>query len=390
MGMMPMARGGFLTKPTPVVAGEAGAEGFFPLEGARGKKTFQMFGEGVLNAQKDDQSAVNKLQAGGLKKYFEGMSGWKAFGEALKKIFSGLANVFKNNPLLGPIFRALGGKNTDTDGDGDGAGDGDDRAGSYNIDPSKFGDGVYGTGLVTGPAGQIGVGTEYHLDSKFSKDMSMEDRVKLMDQLARGYAARGREIEFSNNAVAGSIYDPNATLEEKIALLRKAQNAHSHSLHADYDSIDYYIPNIGKGREHESAEGAEILMPTMQGAKMRYGQGGGWGASVTMVDENGKVLMKTGHGDIRGAKTGTVDLSPPKTNANDLLRLFSSGNNPNDAANTLNGTSGTMGMSSYMMPTTFITNNYNTVSGNTDGGSDTTGFPAGFEAFTVPFSLSTK
>tara|TARA_B100000003_G_scaffold158332_1_gene143824 strand:- start:91 stop:1011 length:921 start_codon:yes stop_codon:yes gene_type:complete len=133
-----------------------------------------------------------------------------------------------------------------------------------------------------------------------------------MDQLARGYAARGREIEFSNDAVAGTIYDPNATMEEKMALLKRVQDAHSHSRHADYDSIDYYIPNIGKGRSHSSAEGAEILMPTMEGAQLKYGQGGGWGASVTMVDENGKVLMKTGHGDIRGAKTGTVDLSPPE------------------------------------------------------------------------------
>ena len=63
MGMMPMAQGGFLTKPTPVVAGEAGAEGFFPLEGARGKKTFQMFGEGVLNAQKDNKNDVAELYA---------------------------------------------------------------------------------------------------------------------------------------------------------------------------------------------------------------------------------------------------------------------------------------------------------------------------------------
>ena len=170
---------------------------------------------------------------------------------------------------------------------------------------------------MTGPAGQIGAGDGFHLDTKFSKDMSMEDRVKLMDQLARGYAARGREMEFSNQGVASKIYDPNASMEEKIALLSAAQNAHSHSLHRDFDSIDYYIPEVSdrRGRFGKSAEGAEILMPTMRGAEMRYGQGGGFGAFVTMVDENGKVLMKTGHGDIRGAKTGTVDLTPPETSS---------------------------------------------------------------------------
>ena len=367
LGMTPMAKGGFLTKPTPVLAGEAGAEGFFPLEGARGKETFKMFGEGVLNAQKDNKSDVANLYALGNKRYYEGMGGWKSFGEALKGIFTGLGDLLPDNPLRS-IREALG------------LGGDDGRAGSYKIDASKFGDGVYGTGLVTGPAGQIGVGTEYHLDSKFSKDMSMEDRVKLMDQLARGYAARGREIEFSNDAVAGTIYDPNATLEEKIALLRKAQNAHSHSLHQNFDSIDYYIPNIGKGRRHESAEGAEILMPTMEGAQLQYGQGGGWGASVTMVDENGKVLMKTGHGDIRGAKTGTVDLTPPKTTPQaDLLSRFRSLNTSGDQANQLNQNSMFSGMfgGGMMMPTTIINNNY---AAATSGSGIDDSFGAGFNS----------
>ena len=198
---------------------------------------------------------------------------------------------------------------------GDGK-DGEDegRAGSYEIDPSRFGDGVYGTGLVTGPEGMIGAGTEYHLDTKFSKDTSLEDRIKLLDQLAKGYAARGREIEFSNAAVAGTVYDPNASLEEKTALLKKVHAAHSHSSHADYDSIDYYIPEISdeKGRRGKSAEGAEILMPTMQDAQLRYGQSRGYGAFVDMVDKDGKIIMTTGHGDVRGARTGTVDLSPSR------------------------------------------------------------------------------
>ena len=198
---------------------------------------------------------------------------------------------------------------------GDGK-DGEDegRAGSYKIDPSKFGDGVYGTGLVTGPEGQIGAGTEYHLDTKFSKDTSLEDRIKLLDQLAKGYRTRGREIEFSNDAVAGTVYNPDASMEEKTALLRRVHAAHSHSRHADYDSIDYYIPKIDdeKGRRGKSAEGAEILMPTMQGARLRYGQSSGYGAFVDMVDKDGKIIMMTGHGDIRGAKGGDIDLTPPK------------------------------------------------------------------------------
>ena len=381
MGMMPMAKGGFLTKPTPVVAGEAGAEGFFPLEGARGKETFKMFGEGVLNAQKDNKSDVANLYALGNKRYYEGMGGWKSFGEALKGFFTGLGDILPDNPLRS-IRNALG------------LGRGDDRAGNYNIDPSKFGDGVYGTGLVTGPAGQIGAGTEYHLDSKFSKDMSMEDRVKLMDQLARGYAARGREIEFSNDAVASTIYDPNASLEEKIALLRKAQNAHSHSLHADYDSIDYYIPNIGKGRGHESAEGAEILMPTMHDAQLRYGQSGGYGAFTDLIDKDGKILFTTGHGDIRGAKTGTVDLSPKTTPQADLLSRFRSLNTAGDQANQLNQNSMFSGMlgGGMMMPTTVINNNY-AAAASGSGVDDSFGDAfnsSGFSPFVFDFSIINK
>ena len=299
--MTMMADGGIVDGATNAIIGEDGREGVFPLEGPRGKKTFIQFGEGILEAQKRNKKEFAKIQAEGLSEYYDKRNGWTKFIDFLKGLLP-----WVDNPDFNILNPSTWSKKTGTTEDDD------DRAGSYKIDPSKFAKGVYGTGLVTGPEGQIGVGTEYHLDSKFSKDMSMEDRVKLMDQLARGYAARGREIEFSNDAVAGTIYDPNATMEEKMALLKRVQDAHSHSLHADYDSIDYYIPNIGKGRGHESAEGAEILMPTMEGAQLQYGQGGGWGASVTMVDENGKVLMKTGHGDIRGAKTGTVDLSPPE------------------------------------------------------------------------------
>ena len=299
--MTMMADGGIVDGATNAIIGEDGREGVFPLEGPRGKKTFIQFGEGILEAQRRNKKEFAKIQAAGLAEYYDRKPWWRGLVDGIKELFGGFE-------LFGQkIFNWEDKNKSDDDDSGNG-----DRAGRYKIDPSKFAKGVYGTGLVTGPAGQIGVGDEYHLDSKFSKDMSMEDRVKLMDQLARGYAARGREIEFSNDAVAGTIYDPNATMEEKMALLKRVQDAHSHSLHADYDSIDYYIPNIGKGRSHSSAEGAEILMPTMEGAQLQYGQGGGWGASVTMVDENGKVLMKTGHGDIRGARTGTVDLSPPE------------------------------------------------------------------------------
>ena len=79
LGMMPMAKGGILTSATPVVAGEAGAEGFFPLEGARGKKTFAMFGDGIIDAQKKRKKEVAQIQAEGFKLFSEDAQYMKVF-----------------------------------------------------------------------------------------------------------------------------------------------------------------------------------------------------------------------------------------------------------------------------------------------------------------------
>lgn len=95
-GMTPFARGGIVTQPTQGLVGEAGQEGVFPLEGSRGKKTFQMFGEGIMEAQKRAKQEFADLQALGLKEYFQTKGGFKLFG-----------NVFK--VLLGPLFGKLAG-----------------------------------------------------------------------------------------------------------------------------------------------------------------------------------------------------------------------------------------------------------------------------------------
>ena len=173
--------------------------------------------------------------------------------------------------------------------------------------------GTYATGLKTGASAYIGGSSDYHIDTKFSKSLSMEDRVAMMDKLAAAYAARGRKIEFSNQGVANKVYDPTADLAVKVDLLRRAQSAHGHSRHSNYDSIDYYIPSTGETRYGKSAEGAEILVPTVEGGKITYSQGGGYGAFITLTDEKGKVLLKTGHGDVRTARSGSVTIpkAPP-------------------------------------------------------------------------------
>ena len=183
-----------------------------------------------------------------------------------------------------------------------------------DFDASKIKD-AFNTGLVTGPAGKIGRGTEYHIDSQFSSDLPMEDIVKMVDKMALAYNAMGREMEFSNNVMSDRIYDPNASLEEKSEFLMDAFKAHNlprgrklDGKHGFYQ-MDYFVPEIGKGRGHESAERAPLLLPFLEDGSVRYERSGSYGASADLIDSEGKVRARVGHGDVRGAKSGTIDLS---------------------------------------------------------------------------------
>ena len=93
-GLTPFANGGIVTSPVAGLVGEAGNEGIFPLEGKRGEKTFRMFGEGVFQAQKDNDKDFAKLQSMGLKQYYEREGGFKKMGEGLKDFFSSLGGAF--------------------------------------------------------------------------------------------------------------------------------------------------------------------------------------------------------------------------------------------------------------------------------------------------------
>ena len=67
LGVTPFAQGGIITKPTMGLVGETGqAEGVFPLEGAQGRKTFEMFGNAFIDAQIRRKKEVAEVQAEGL------------------------------------------------------------------------------------------------------------------------------------------------------------------------------------------------------------------------------------------------------------------------------------------------------------------------------------
>ena len=90
-GAVPFFDGGITTRPTLGMMSERGQkEGVFPLQGAEGKRTFKMFGEGALQARLDNESEDTKLLALGHKRYYESMGGWGAFAEGL---ISSLGNI---------------------------------------------------------------------------------------------------------------------------------------------------------------------------------------------------------------------------------------------------------------------------------------------------------
>ena len=168
---------------------------------------------------------------------------------------------------------------------------------------------------VTGPSARIGGSSEYHIDTKFSDQYSFEQIRDKFDALATRYGQDGRKIEFSNNGVASRVYDLNDSPEARLALIQQA--AASHSPREGWHSFDYYAPNSDKDRWDVSAEGAPIYVVGADGLKVEGGTGGGYGNYAVVLDSNGRVVSKSGHGDNSQSvfKGGTLSLdgSAPST-----------------------------------------------------------------------------
>lgn len=149
----------------------------------------------------------------------------------------------------------------------------------------------------TGPAGRIGSGTEFHIDSQILKTLPEIEKIRAMDSKARQYAQNNRVIEFSNEGVAGRTWNPDAPLEEKIQLYRAATASHA-PRPGVWDRLDYYVPFKGEDRFGKSVEGASIYIPGIPGGKIRSSSGGGYGYFSEAMDPSGRVVFRVGHGDI--------------------------------------------------------------------------------------------
>ena len=127
--MTAMADGGITDGPVNALIGEQGKEGVFPLEGTRGKKTFKMFGEGMLDAQRQRKGLFGKLQAEGMKEYYDKQDGWGRMGAAFGATLTLNTNIFDGFgktliEILGAIKLPWGDKlfdfgNNNGDGNGD-------------------------------------------------------------------------------------------------------------------------------------------------------------------------------------------------------------------------------------------------------------------------------
>lgn len=187
----------------------------------------------------------------------------------------------------------------------------------FEIDPNVKSP-TYNTGLVTGPSSRIGGSAEYHIDTKLNKNLSYTQMINAMDALAVGYLREGREIEFSNSGVAGLHWNVNLTPEKKLELIKRVIAAHSHSKSENFYSLDYYTPMIGTNRfdkENSKVEGAPILIPRIEGTTVQTltdpAETKGYGRYVEVRDEEGNIIMKTGHGDVDyGPADGTIEIKP--------------------------------------------------------------------------------
>ena len=387
LGMMPMAKGGILTQATPVVAGEAGAEGFFPLEGARGRKTFAMFGEGLLQAQKDSGSEYARIQALGHQEYYEGMGGWEKFFKGFGKVFDTLKdslgnvmyNIFSNIPILKRFVT-----NPSTSGNGGNTGGGGLRPGATaGSDTLNIG----------GGGGQMNLSDEQY---------------KWLAYAISGEAGPGDD----QYAVAASILNRVAEGRGTVEQVVKA--------HGQYEAYEKGMMKMSPEIEArlKSPEGQARLVAALnrlQGRTDFKGQtelGNRVAAEDPMVDKKGNFFhysWQTGANSVKpsdyrmpnyqqfikkaNAPAAPLVPPPPVNEPNMFQKWLQSLGGGEKQSQQLNQSSAMASLAPFSLAApTVINNNYYTQAGGsqTDDSFGAGFSAAGFSAYTVPFSLASK
>lgn len=166
----------------------------------------------------------------------------------------------------------------------------------------------------TGPSQNIGGSSDYHIDSKFSTSLGAEKARRMFEEKVKRYNSLGRNVEFSNEGVAGSIYDMSLADEKRALLFDKAQRAHA--ARDGWYALDYYAPKQGFDRHHQSAEGAPIFAIGLNDGRRETGIGGDYGFHSLMYDNSGQLIAQVGHGDDRfPTSTKEIALQPASSQA---------------------------------------------------------------------------
>ena len=160
----------------------------------------------------------------------------------------------------------------------------------------------------TGPSANIGGSSDYHIDSKFSTSLGEDEARRRFEAKVRKYRELNRNVEFSNQGVAGMVYNLDASEEERAEMFRKAYGAHSKR--DGWYSLDYYAPKVGEDRFGKSAEGAPIFAVGGEGSRRETGTGGNYGFYSFIYDKNGNIISKVGHGDDRYTTVPNNPMSP--------------------------------------------------------------------------------
>ena len=188
------------------------------------------------------------------------------------------------------------------------------KATSRSLDTSNS----FESNIYTGDNGTIGynINGQYHIDSKvrildpengrYGPETLAAARYAF-DEMAKGYAAEGRDIEFSNSDVDGVRWDVNDSIEVKNEKLIEVAKAHG-SQHDEWLSFDYYpimAQSAGRNSPGSDIAGVEMILPSTPGGHVSYSNEGaenvpgyyGIKASIYREGES-RPWFITGHGDV--------------------------------------------------------------------------------------------
>lgn len=146
--------------------------------------------------------------------------------------------------------------------------------------------------LMTGYGG----GTPFHVDTRFARDLPIEQQVLIFDSMAKQLEAEGRVAEMGQaGGVSGMRYPVNGTMQEKIDFLKKAQSGHH--TQREMAAMDYFIPKQQETRFGPSAEYAPIPAPNIPGYRVQYWKNNQMAGYDIIDEKTGKVVGRTLHGD---------------------------------------------------------------------------------------------